>query len=155
MIYRPRAQARVLKTVALVTLPVIPWLASCVHRDGTVLSRGEAHFVEEIKPLLEKRCLPCHNGRTLGGRYNLAYRSTAFQAAPAGPFIVPGKPEESKILTVVLLAEKHHQAMPPTGHGLSEVEIALLEEWIRDGASWPEGRSGNLAPPANAEPRSF
>ena len=127
---------------------------SCAHQREGELAPPDAHFVNEVKPLLERRCLPCHDGRTLAGRFSLASRATAFQPDPGGPFIVPGHPGKSKLLTVVLAPESHPQAMPPTGHGLSEVEILVLEEWIRRGAPWPSGRRGRLESAPGAEPRS-
>ncbi len=111
---------------------------------GQQVSRSEVDFTTQIKPLLESRCLVCHNTGTLLGHLNLEMRAYAFQPGPDGPFIVPGQPEKSKLYTFTLLSEGSSQAMPPTKHRLSAKEKTLLYDWIAQGAEWPRGPEGTL-----------
>ncbi len=129
-------------------------LPACQHGGTSGLTAEETYFIHEVKPLLEARCLPCHNGNVVLGGLNLTSAATAFENRAAGPLIVPGHPRQSKFLSVILADESHPQAMPPTGHGLNEIHILTLEKWIREGAVWPGGSPGQLKPAPGAEPRS-
>jgi hypothetical protein len=51
-----------------------------------------------------------------------------------GAILVPGKPEESKIITAISYRDKDLQ-MPPDDQ-LSAAQIAILTEWVRMGAPW-------------------
>jgi hypothetical protein len=68
-----------------------------------------------------------------------AFDSTAALAALSGPgkLIVPGAPEQSRFFQVVAFSDDQPGAMPPTGHGLSPREVAVLRSWIADGAALP------------------
>ncbi|MFV1995869.1 MAG: c-type cytochrome domain-containing protein [Verrucomicrobiales bacterium] len=103
-------------------------------------------FTEDIKPLLQSRCVLCHNTGTLLGHLNLETRALAFAPGPAGPFIIPGSPEKSKLYTFTLKPRQEDQSMPPTKHRLSDEEKGLLRRWIAEGAPWPEGPGGHIEP---------
>ena len=90
-------------------------------------------FEDDIRPLLESRCLKCHGAAMQLGKLDLRKK-------PAAPVLVPGKPEESRLFTRVAGLEK--PAMPMDGK-LSAVEIAKLREWVSTGAEWTAG--GDLA----------
>ncbi len=60
--------------------------------------------------------------------------------------IVPGKPEESRILTVIQEDPEADKAMPPVSHRLTKDEISLLRTWIEEGANWPGGAAGRVKP---------
>jgi hypothetical protein len=50
-----------------------------------------------------------------------------------GPVIVPGRPDESKLIQAIRYADR--VKMPPSGK-LSDDDIAILESWVRNGAIW-------------------
>src|SRR5262245_40937893 len=50
-----------------------------------------------------------------------------------GPVIVPGRPDESKLIQAIRYADR--VKMPPAGK-LSNEDIATLESWVRNGAVW-------------------
>ena len=37
-------------------------------------------------------------------------------------------------------------AMPPVSHRLTAKQIALLKQWITEGAEWPAGPAGHVKP---------
>lgn len=99
---------------------------------------GTVDFFGQIKPLLESRCLECHQGAKAKG----GLRLDSLEAARAGgksdgTGILPGSPAESSILHRVK-TDDEDDIMPPKGDRLSPQEIALLETWIREGAAWPK-----------------
>jgi hypothetical protein len=89
-------------------------------------AEGNAEFFEtKVRPVLAERCFSCHTQTKLGGLEMVSQASLA-------KVVVPGKPNESLLLTRVRSGE-----MPPAGGKLKDAEIAALETWIKDGAVWP------------------
>jgi mono/diheme cytochrome c family protein len=107
---------------------------------------------EQVRPVLEASCVHCHGSQRLPGMPSFA--STRDLAVLTGPgkLIVPGAPERSRFFQVVAFSDDEIGAMPPTGHGLSPREVALLRSWIADGAELPE-KNRNLKPRGES-PRS-
>lgn len=91
-------------------------------------------FKDHVQPILEERCLHCHNTATMPGKFSLATRSAAFE----GSRIVPGDSGASTLI-IALTTGNHALAMPAVGMAPPEVEIDVLRRWIDAGAVWPEG----------------
>ncbi len=95
-----------------------------------------------IKPILSDRCYQCHgpddNARKAGLR--LHTREGAYAASRDDSLrhiILPGNPEESKLIEHIT-ANDPKKVMPPPESNLSLTtrEIALLHRWINQGATW-------------------
>jgi hypothetical protein len=130
-------------------------IMSACATDGPPGGGQAVNFTGDVKPILEARCLPCHNGALLPGMLDLRTREGVFAASPGGAVIVPGDPGASRLLYKMTREDDELGAMPPTGHGLSAEEQRVLTEWIREGADWPEGKAGQLRAKKGAEPRSI
>ncbi len=100
---------------------------------------------EEVRPLLERRCLPCHGGERVKSRFRLATATTFRRGGARGPAVDPGDPARSRLLEVIGYGNPD-LAMPPDGR-LPEAEIEVLRRWVLAGAPWPEGPEGRLADP--------
>ncbi|PYI86909.1 MAG: hypothetical protein DME26_08030, partial [Verrucomicrobia bacterium] len=64
-----------------------------------------------------------------------------FKKLDSGDFaIVPGRPEQSKLLKLVSLPPDDDDHMPPkkTGKQLSQTQVDLLRRWIEQGAKWSD-----------------
>lgn len=107
-------------------------------------ARQKVVFTEHVKPILETKCVMCHNRKTLPGRMSLENRKSAFSRGATGIPIVPGHPEQSLLITNIKSA--HVNAMPPVGERITTDELTVLTKWIKDGAIWPDGRAGKLNP---------
>ena len=101
-----------------------------------------AFFEAKIRPLLNARCLECHDEQTQEGGLRLDIRSGWEKGGHSGRAIHPGKPEESTVYQAVVYLDKDLK-MPPDTQLPSE-EIALLREWIAQGAIDP--RRGEVTP---------
>lgn len=94
----------------------------------------------EVKPLLQEKCLPCHQGDFMGAAVpDFRTPTELFDPARRPRLVVPGDPERSRLLQVIYLVEATPGVMPPLGHGLTPEERNLVGEWIRQGATWPDG----------------
>jgi hypothetical protein len=56
-----------------------------------------------------------------------------------GPAVVPGSPEKSLLITRVTQKDEKKR-MPLEGKHLTEEQVAILSQWIKDGAVWPPVR---------------
>jgi mono/diheme cytochrome c family protein len=87
------------------------------------------HFESHILPLLKTRCLACHSAGTRQGGLSLETRDDVLRGGKTGAALVPGRPAESILLTLV-----NSGKMPMGGAKLGEQEIDLLRRWIDAGA---------------------
>lgn len=98
-------------------------------------------FNAHIRPILNQSCTSCHGGVKAAGDISFVYRETATKVGKKSgkPVIVPGDPDASEMIARITSADKDYR-MPPAEHGpaLSADKIALLREWIRQGAPWQE-----------------
>jgi uncharacterized membrane protein len=118
------------------------FLPGCTQKNEVPSKEVRVSFTESIKPILSNKCTICHNTQVLPKRPNFETREGAMESG----VIVPGKPEASRILTVIKEDPQAEKAMPPVSHRLTKEEISLLHTWIAEGASWPSGEAGRVKP---------
>jgi hypothetical protein len=92
-------------------------------------------FNEHIRPIFTKHCTECHGGVKQAGGLSFIYPEQVLP--PKGAVVEPGKPDESVLIERVMSQDADFR-MPPAEHGppLSKHDIALLRQWIRQGAVW-------------------
>jgi hypothetical protein len=89
-----------------------------------------------IQPLLEQKCLRCHQGREANGGLDMSDTARLRQGGRGGNTLLPGNPGESELFRRVALPASHPRFMPPSGPALSFEQVRLLEWWIASGASF-------------------
>jgi len=95
-----------------------------------------AFFETNVRPILNERCQECHSAtKKIKGGLSLDTRDAWQKGGDSGAVIVPGKPQESLLLTAVSWRDPDLQ-MPPKKK-LSEREQQVLTEWVRRGAHDP------------------
>lgn len=101
---------------------------------------GKIDFQRDVRPLLIINCLECHNNKNAkkNGNLSLETRELALTTGMHPPVLIPGKPEESLLITVLTLDPIHIKAMPPTPDKIRGVRMEILKRWIREGAEWPK-----------------
>ena len=123
--------------------PVDHFLAEkIVAYQGQVkaVKTGGIEFYAQIQPIFEASCLECHQGGKPKGGLHLDTLAGALKGGKSdGAAIVPGDPAKSSLLTRIR-SEDPDEMMPPKGHRLGAADIALIEQWIKEGAAWPEYR---------------
>ncbi|MDX2035311.1 MAG: PSD1 and planctomycete cytochrome C domain-containing protein [Isosphaeraceae bacterium] len=98
-------------------------------------TRADLDFFEsKIRPILEDRCIECHNGDKKKGGLRLDVASAFRAGGDSGPIVVPGNPGSSRLIEVV--GYDSDLQMPPKAK-LPEAEIAALTQWVARGAPWP------------------
>lgn len=100
-------------------------------------SAGDLDFADDVQPILAMRCVECHNDQISEGGLNLASNHFQEAGSDSGEVIVPRSADESYLLDRIVSGE-----MPPPARGqsqkLPDAEIAVIREWIQQGANWPE-----------------
>lgn len=109
-------------------------LLVCSQR-GRAGDDDKAFFEEKILPVLKKHCYECHSSdaKKLESGLKLDTRQGLLRGGEMGVVIVPGKPDESRLLKA-LRYEKLE--MPPAAKLPGDIADDF-EEWIRRGANDP------------------
>jgi hypothetical protein len=104
------------------------------------MAAAAVEFNRDIRPIFSKHCTACHGGVKAAGGISFVYREKALAKGKSDEFaIIPGKPEESELIRRVI-SDDPDDVMPKPDHGpkLGGGEIALLRQWIQEGAQWSE-----------------
>lgn len=94
-------------------------------------------FESKIRPILISRCAQCHGSEQQKGGLRLDVRHSALKGGSSGPVIVAGDSAASEMIRRVVSTDPELR-MPQSSDPLPLAEIELLQQWIEDGANWPE-----------------
>ena len=104
-------------------------LAASVCLLAAAAPQKRVDFKRDIAPILEARCFECHYPGTSSSGTQLKDRAELIQ----GGSVVPGKPLESFFYNSMA-----DGWMPPAAK-VPDTELALVHDWIAQGAPWPAG----------------
>ena len=108
--------------------------------DGATPPAAKVDFNRDIRPILAENCFACHGQDATKRKKKLRLDTRAGAIAElddATHAIVPGKPDDSEMLDR-LVSKIDSQRMPPpkTGKSLTPQQVALLRNWIAQGANY-------------------
>src|SRR5690349_9593095 len=116
-------------------------------KEPAVSAQHAKFFETKVRPILKDRCFSCHShaaDKNSGGLM-LDSRGAMLAGGDSGPALVPGNLAESLLVTAVEYDEDYPR-MPPKGK-LPDAEIAVLVEWVKQGAPWPGDDAAKVAKP--------
>ena len=143
---RPAAEPVAVKAVAApaaapkMTTPEAPLTAAVPAAPvadvaaSKITPEQEQFFENKVRPLLAKNCYSCHTRGASGG-LRLDSREALLKGGKDGAVVVLGHPESSMLISA--LNYNASIQMPPSGQ-LKTEEVAVIEEWIKDGVPWPK-----------------
>lgn len=114
--------------------------SGCHRQKQGIESAQQLDFNQTVQPILARNCFSCHGPdpemRKAGLR--LDQGESAFRKRPGHPdAIVPGHPEKSELVKRIESKDPHY-LMPQSAQGeakpMKPEEIAILKEWIKEGA---------------------
>ena len=105
------------------------------HAGAAPMTAELSLFSGQIRPLLERSCLKCHGAHKSKGQLRLDKKRFALKNPE---IIIPGDSRNSLLYKLISLPPEHEDFMPARGEPLSNEEIALLGQWIDEGAPWPD-----------------
>jgi len=117
-------------------LPRATWLVAALSAaPGWSAPAGPIQFNRDVRPILSENCSACHgqDKNKRKAKLRLDVREVALERGA----IVPGKPEESKLVEHIF-ADNPDDLMPPpeTHKALTPAQKELLKAWIAAGAEY-------------------
>ncbi len=107
-----------------------------LYLSFTGCKENRIDFNTQVKPILNKRCISCHGGVKRNAQFSLLFRHEALDTTESGKVvIVPGHPEKSEMIRR-LAAKDPEERMPYKEEPLSQEEVNILKQWIKEGAAW-------------------
>lgn len=94
-------------------------------------------YMRQVKPLLQLQCVKCHGATSQKGKLKLDTVTAAVKGGDHGPAIVPGKPDQSTLIAAVEGSHSEISKMPYKRPPLDAEAVALLKQWITEGAQAP------------------
>jgi hypothetical protein len=108
----------------------------------SVLGADTVSFNRDIQPILSENCYHCHGPDSAARKANMRLDRPefAFQKAKSGDVvIIKGSPETSPLIKRVTTTDQDDVMPPPETHkSLKPSEVALLKQWIKEGAKYQE-----------------
>ncbi|MDP2620053.1 MAG: c-type cytochrome domain-containing protein [Hyphomicrobiales bacterium] len=127
----PRRHIRIVSRAAVTGAA----LAGALWASGA--SAQEVNFKDDVFPIIELRCLECHQpggeGYEASGLDMRTYESL-MKGTEHGPVVLPGKAFESNFIAVIDQRTDPTLWMPHNKKKLSKCERLMLRFWISQGA---------------------
>ena len=102
-------------------------------------SGAEVDFARQIRPILSENCFFCHGPDDKKREADLRLDDEAAAKKNNGGVIAvaPGDPEKSALIQRITSTDPDEIMPPPKQHKtISPAQVALLKEWIKQGAKW-------------------
>ena len=116
---------------------------------GAVCTAEPINFSRQIRPILSENCISCHGPDEKGrkGKLRLDDEQDAKRDRKGEFVILPGKPGQSELIKRIESKDPDEVMPPPKQHKtIPAAQLALLKEWIKQGAPW--GRHWSYEPVA-------
>ncbi|HEY1187441.1 MAG TPA: c-type cytochrome domain-containing protein [Gemmata sp.] len=100
--------------------------------------KDPVEYGKDIEPIFEKKCMVCHSGTELRGKYDMSTHEKVMKGGSkrGAKVVVPGKSAESFLF--LSCARLTQPMMPPkTDEPLDSKELTLIKLWIDEGAKAP------------------
>jgi mono/diheme cytochrome c family protein len=105
--------------------------AAATEAPATQPAAGGAavSFANDIRPIIESRCINCHGGNRTEEGLNLTTHANILAGSDNGPVVTPGDAANSLLVEMVAT-----QKMPKRGPKLTPPQIQLITDWVSQGA---------------------
>ena len=111
-----------------------------------------ASSAQQALQVLKQNCASCHGASQQMSGYDLRTREAALKGGLRGAAIVPGKSDESPLVRRLTGAV---QPAMPLGAKLKDSDIAVIRQWIDEGAQWTQSADDSGAPAIRTGRRSI
>ncbi|QEL16224.1 DUF1549 domain-containing protein [Limnoglobus roseus] len=103
-----------------------PLLSILVTASGVIAS-GPPAITAEAQAVLDRSCVKCHGPLEQEAGLRLDTAAAVMKGGEDGPVVVAGKPDDSKLLSVLARTATPH--MPPKKQ-LADADVATLRKWV-------------------------
>jgi len=91
-------------------------------------------YNDDIQPIFNTRCIACHGGTS--GVFLTSYQAVMGSVGQqyGTNIVIPNEPDQSPIIDKIGTSPTYGDRMPQGGPYLSDDQIALIRQWIAEGA---------------------
>lgn len=98
-------------------------------------AKKEVSYYRDVRPILQLRCQGCHQpAKAEGGYVMTEYKSLLEKGQSGEPGVVPGHPEKSRLMKLIVPQEGKPPAMPRNQESLTPEQVEIIRQWIAQGA---------------------
>ena len=120
---------------AAATMPMTPTIRYTVLLSaagiGVVSGQEKVTYQDHVRPILENRCLNCHNADKKKGGLDMSTFMATMAGGSGGVSIEPGDAQASKLFQVVVHSAEPF--MPPKSDKIPAAEAEVIAKWIAGG----------------------
>ena len=121
-------KSKLFLTIAAITICTTVYLV--------FLTDKPVDYSDEVKPIINQKCISCHGGVKKKGDFSLLFREEALATTASGkPAIIPGDAENSDMIKRLYHADPEER-MPYHEEPLTDEEKSILTRWINEGAKY-------------------
>lgn len=92
-------------------------------------------FHRQLRPIFQRSCQGCHQPAKAGGKFVItSHELLRSSGRGKEPIVVPGKPDESLLVTQISPEGNEPPEMPKDAPALSASDVELVRRWIAEGA---------------------
>ncbi|HEY5312541.1 MAG TPA: c-type cytochrome domain-containing protein, partial [Pirellulales bacterium] len=107
------------------------------------------NYAEHIQPIFREHCYTCHSQDTAKSDLALDSYGATMRGGAGGEVVLTGDLESSRLW--MLVSHQETPKMPPEQDKLAEAKLALIKQWILDGALESAGSKAKAKPKTNLE----
>ncbi|NOY43120.1 MAG: DUF1553 domain-containing protein [Planctomycetes bacterium] len=130
------------KLVCLILSLTLSCAVFNINRTGAAENNAvPIDFSRDIRPILSDNCYHCHgpDGESREADLRLDLREDAVSDLGGHAAIVPGDVAQSVLVSRIVSDDADERMPPPdSGKELTAEQIALIRQWIEEGADWPQ-----------------
>jgi hypothetical protein len=119
--------------------PTDPYAAVASNDSGPPTGGGGISYERDVKPIFERRCYGCHGPGERANKGKLRLHDPE-EIANAN-VIEKNRPDRSELMSRIQEEPGSKFIMPPQGPPLETQQIAIIRDWIQQGASFTESAS--------------
>lgn len=130
--------------LACLALGYLPLNLSVAQGDDKI------DFATQIQPILTAKCAGCHGEEKAAAKLRLDSADQIGAFEEKDHLLVAGKPDESELYQRLVLPADDKKRMPKGADPLPEAEVALIKQWIEQGAVMAVAAAVTTPAPADA-----
>jgi mono/diheme cytochrome c family protein len=130
----------------------------CLLAATAPLAAAPVDYVREVKPIFAEQCYRCHGASQHKSELRMDTVAFALKGGDNGPALKPGSSADSLLVKLLKGTHADLARMPYKKPPLSEAQIALVEQWIEQGAKAPadeapeSAKHWSFVPPVRVPP---
>ena len=115
-------------------LSVILLFNAAVSSAGLAEPSRPVSFYGDVRPIFQKHCQGCHQPAKPHGKFVITSFKDLLRGVGDEAVVVPGKPDESLLITEITSQDGAPPSMPKDAEPLATSDVETIRAWIAQGA---------------------